>query len=298
LEAVHDIVYFTPSASTAYADIGCRGWWMGYFASRAAALGPVGPDLVTAVFFGFAPGKVARAIPDAWRFADPAAVLATRQRIAVDGLQRIVSGAGSGPSDGRADVAPEAAGGGGVVVPDEQIRALSELTGRMVAAAPRAGRPLFAAHAGLPRPDDPTARLWFDATALREFRGDGHVAALVTAGLTGCSANRLMFALGLVPANQRERRGWSEEEWEQAHGELLERGWLHGDGTPTAAGQAAREEIEHVTDRLCEPATSALGLDEVEFLRAGIRQLAAAVAGSGVIPYPNPTGVPSPLGGG
>src|SRR4051812_792312 len=130
---------------------------MGYFASRAAALGPVGPELVTALFFGFAPGMVARAIPDAWRLADRGAVLTTRQRVAVEALHAVLEGADVGDADARGA---------------ERLRTLSDLTGRMVAAAPRAGRPLFAAHAALPRPEEPIARLWFDATALREFRGD------------------------------------------------------------------------------------------------------------------------------
>src|SRR3954467_12068549 len=96
----------------------------------------------------------------------------------------------------------------------------------MVAAAPVAGRPLFAAHAALPRPEEPLSALWHDATALREFRGDGHVAALVHAGLDGCQANRLMTALGLVPAIQRERRGWSESQWDAAGRALVDRGWM------------------------------------------------------------------------
>src|SRR5690606_39515853 len=44
---------------------------------------------------------------------------------------------------------------------------------------PPEGRPLFAAHADLPWPDGPVAAVWHGATLLREFRGDGHVAALV-----------------------------------------------------------------------------------------------------------------------
>jgi hypothetical protein len=163
----------------------------------------------------------------------------------------------------------------------------------MVDAVPRAGRPLFAATAALPRPSHPLEALWYDVTALREFRGDGHVAALVAAGLNGCSANRLMFALGLVPANQRERRGWSEPEWEQALGELLERGWLTADGSPTKAGRDAREQIEDLTDRLCEPATAALGFDELETVGRTLLHLAQQVGRSGLIPYPNPTGVPA-----
>src|SRR6195952_4512960 len=86
VEALHDVVYFAPAAGTAYAEIGCRGWWMGYFASRAAALGPVGPDVVSALFFGFAPRMVERAIPDAWQLADREEVLAARRRIAGDAL--------------------------------------------------------------------------------------------------------------------------------------------------------------------------------------------------------------------
>ena len=269
VEALHDVVYFTPAATTAYADVGCRGWWMGYFASRAAALGPVGPEVVTATFFGFAPDMVRRAIPDAWQLADRDAVLAARQRIAGAVLRDIL------------DVA------------DDELEHVLTLTRRMVNAAPRAGRPLFAATAALPRPSHPMDALWHDVTALREFRGDGHVAALVAGGLNGCSANRLMFALGLVPANQRERRGWSEPDWEKALGELLERGWLHADGTPTRLGSAAREEIEEVTDRLCEPATASLRLDELDTLRRTLLHLAQQVSRSAVIPYPNPTGVPA-----
>jgi hypothetical protein len=271
IEALHDVVYFTPAAGTAYAELGCRGWWMGYFASRAAALGPVGPDVVTALFFGFAPRMVERAIPDAWRMADREAVLATRQRIAVDALSEIL--------DGAIDAA--------------EFDAVIDATGRMVEAAPRSGRALFAATAALPRPAEPIDALWHDVTALREFRGDGHVAALVAAGLSGCSANRLMFALGLVPTNQRERRGWTEQEWELALADLLERGWLHADGSPTREGRAAREEIEQLTDRLCEPATAAVGYDDLRSVTTTLVHLAQLVGRSGVIPYPNPTGVPA-----
>jgi hypothetical protein len=262
-EALHDVVYFTPVAGEAYAEVGCRGWWMGYFASRAAPVGPVGPDVVTALFFNFAPAMVERAIPDAWRLADREVVLETRRRIAGDALRDLL-----------------------------EVDA-DELTDRMLAAAPRAGRTLFAATAALPRPVDPVDALWHDVTALREFRGDGHVAALVNAGLSGCAANRLMFALGLVPPNQRERRGWTEQEWEQAHGELLERGWLHAGGSPTGAGREAREQIETRTDRLCEPATAAIGYDDLQTLTRTVVRLARQVTGSGAIPYPNPTGVPA-----
>ncbi|HSP36934.1 MAG TPA: hypothetical protein VLR26_04190 [Frankiaceae bacterium] len=268
-EALHDVVYFTPAAQVAYAELGCRGWWMGYFASRAAAVGPVGPEVVTALFFNFAPRVVERALPDAWRLADRNAVLEARRRIAGAALRELLE------------------------VDAAELAHVLDATARMVTAAPRSGRALFAATAALPRPADPIDALWHDVTALREFRGDGHVAALVTAGLSGCAANRLMFALGLVPPNQRERRGWTEQEWEQALGDLLERGWLHADGTPTREGRAAREEIEDRTDRLCEVATAAVGFDDLQAVTRTVVRLAQQVSRSGLIPYPNPTGVPA-----
>jgi hypothetical protein len=174
-----------------------------------------------------------------------------------------------------------------------EIAAAADLTARMVREAPRAGRPLFAAHAALPRPDGPVAALWHDATALREFRGDGHVAALVHAGLTGSSANVLMVALGLVPEIQRERRGWSESEWGLGIEALNDRGWLDPDGTPTPAGAAAREEIEAATDRACEPALAALNRDEQQRLAEILIKLGRRIAAAGAVPYPNPTGVPA-----
>ncbi|WP_370745920.1 hypothetical protein [Streptomyces sp. LUP30] len=43
----------------------------------------------------------------------------------------------------------------------------------------------------LPVPSDPVARLWHSATVLREHRGDGHVAALVGARVSGTEAHLL-----------------------------------------------------------------------------------------------------------
>src|SRR3954465_2353481 len=102
IEAVHAVVYFAPEAATVYADVGCRGWWMGYFASRAAALGPVSAEVVTALFFGFAPVLVERAIPDAWQLADREEVLTTRQRIPADALAQPLGPAAADESAIRA----------------------------------------------------------------------------------------------------------------------------------------------------------------------------------------------------
>ena len=41
-EPVHAIVYFHPSSAAAWEAAGIRGFWRGYFATRAAPFGAVG----------------------------------------------------------------------------------------------------------------------------------------------------------------------------------------------------------------------------------------------------------------
>src|SRR5271170_5044583 len=85
-EPVHAVTYFAPECVESNRALGLKGFWMGYFASRAAPLGPVGPGPVAAAFFGFQPSMVARALPDAWGFATPDAVLAARRSSAAAAL--------------------------------------------------------------------------------------------------------------------------------------------------------------------------------------------------------------------
>ncbi len=54
-EPLHAVVYFAPEIPEADRALGLKGFWMSYFAGRAAPLGPVGPEVVTATFFNFAP---------------------------------------------------------------------------------------------------------------------------------------------------------------------------------------------------------------------------------------------------
>ena len=72
LETIHDLTYFSPRRAEQSEALGLRGFWMSYFAFRAAPLGPVGPATVTAAFFGFHPSRVRRALPDAWDRTTPA----------------------------------------------------------------------------------------------------------------------------------------------------------------------------------------------------------------------------------
>src|ERR1044071_6963795 len=77
-EPLHSVTYFAPQCRSAFEEAGLRGFWRGYFAGRAAPLGPVGAAPVRAAFFSFAPSMVERAVPDVWSRATPEAVLAAR----------------------------------------------------------------------------------------------------------------------------------------------------------------------------------------------------------------------------
>ena len=273
IEPIHAVTYFAPEVEGALAALGLRGFWMGYFAARAAPMGAVTPEVVTATFFGFSPSRTHRAIPDAWSIAPPAAVLAARDAAVLVALRSSV----------------------GDVLSGDRLARSVELAERAAGACEPAGRPLAAAHAGLAPADDPLLRLWQHTAVLREHRGDGHTAALVVAGLDGCAANVLAEAAGVVPPGVQQRsRGWSDDDWAAAHGELTARGVLDDSGGITAAGRALRGEVEATTDRLAAGPVAALGDAGVDQLLGLLRPAVDAIVGGGTIAYPNPIGLTPP----
>ena len=192
LELIHAVTYFAPEAIGALSDAGYRGFWMGYFAGRAAPLGPVGPEVVSAIFYNFAPPRVNRAIPDAWAFAPPEAALAARVEGSMAALGRMV----------------------GAIVDDRDVATAAELAARAAVSAPLEGRALYAANRALPWPDDKLAVLWHAATLLREHRGDGHVATLTAAGISGREANVVQAAAGVTPRQVfTAARDYDDAEW-------------------------------------------------------------------------------------
>ncbi|MEV6823875.1 hypothetical protein [Amycolatopsis sp. NPDC051102] len=230
LEPYHGMIYFAPEAAAAYGELGLTGR-AGYFASRSAALGAVPAPVVVATFYNFNPALVRESITAAWSVTDPGAVLAARFAAADRALRGILGDAVTSPEMRRAaDLLREAA---------EAV------------AGDVTGRPLFAAHAALPWPTEPHLVLWHAQTLLREYRGDAHVAALLTAGLSGIEALVTHAASGAVPAETlRTSRLWSEEDWNGAVAGLRERDWLTGDAglAFTPAGAARRADIEQATD--------------------------------------------------
>jgi hypothetical protein len=259
LEPYHGLIYFAPEATAAYEALGVRGF-DGYFASRAAAMGAVPAEVVMATFFNFNPAVVRQAIPAAWEVATPAQLLAARLAATDAALRRATGNLLDEPGVGRAA---------------ELARTASE-------ACTLAGRPLYAAHAGLPWPEPAHLALWHAVTLLREFRGDGHIACLVDAGLDGIDALVVHAASGEVPraALQTSRR-WDDEAWDASVDRLQARGLVDGAGAFTAAGTALRQHIEDRTDELALGPWRALGEEGCDELRSLVRPLSKAIVGSG-----------------
>src|SRR5436305_13249298 len=199
LEPYHAVTYFSDESRQAFNDVGLRAFRMRYLSGRSAPMGPVGPGVVTATFFGFRHSMVARALPDAWTFASVTDVLAARLQGVDRALRRLLGDAVHDPS------VAEAAG---------LARAAAEAGGR-------AGRPIFAGNAVLPWPAEAHLVLWQATTMLREHRGDGHVVALTAAGVDGCESHVSLVATGsLSRAVLQPNRGWTAEEWDAAAARL------------------------------------------------------------------------------
>lgn len=240
LETLHALCYFAPEVDSEVAALGVRPGRTTYFASRSAAMGAVGPGPVTATFFVFNPTLVAKLVPSAWAAASPADVVAARLR-GVDAAYRRLLG-------DEALAAPE-------------VAEAADLTRAAVAGCDPAGRPLYAGHADLDWPEAPHLALWHGLTLLREYRGDGHVAALLAHGLTGIEAlvTHTATGTGFTEPAAKLTRGWSDEQWAGAVASLAARGLMTDDGRLTPAGEEQRASVEAATDRAAVAPWATLG---------------------------------------
>lgn len=270
LEPVHVPVYFAREAQAGYASIGLENPAMHYFASRSAAMGAVGPGAVAAAFYNFNPQAVRAVIPHAWSLAAPETVLAARNDVADRMLRRVL---------------------GEEAVDSQPVKEAAELarTAALAAAELPYGRPLFAGHAGLEWPDEPHMVLWHAATLLREFRGDGHIAALIDAGVSPMDALVSHAATGSIKLSfLRKSRGWSEEDMDAGVRGAVERGLVTTDeaGTPflTDAGRTLRSRLEERTDALSVEPYSAIGGRGCERLAELMQPFLEALKAEGLRP--------------
>jgi len=272
-EPFHALSYFAQECLDAGEQAGLHGFWNGYFALRAAPMGAVGPEVVTAVFHNFAPDFVGRRVPQVWADVSPAAALDARLA-GIDAAVRRILG-DDWPSS------PEAA-------------EAADLAATAAAAVDLPGRPLAAANTAVPVPEEPHLRLWQSLTTLREHRGDGHTVALVQREIDGITAHVLAAADGRSDREWLMRaRGWDDAAWDGATARLVERRWMD-EGELTADGLAMVAAIEADTDRLALAPWQALGdagCDRLAGLLAPVRR---TVVAAGDWPAGNPIGVPDP----
>lgn len=271
LEPLHAVLYYAPQVfeEAAALGYGTDERWPSYFPFRAAPLGAAGGERVASAFYSFSPRMVAAHIDRAWTVADPVDVLRARER----GMDR----------------AYRAIFGDRVASPE--LVESAALLRRVAEAANTAGRPLAAANAELPWPEAPHLQLWHAATIVREHRGDGHLAALLVAGLDPVEALVSFAAVGAASVERFGSRGWSAEEWRAAGERLSARGLLTESGTVTPAGRELRAEVERRTDELAAAPWGILAAADRARLVELLGEFWVAVLGSGLLPAESTLGI-------
>ncbi|MGW3967341.1 SCO6745 family protein [Amycolatopsis sp. NPDC005003] len=248
-------ITFSRGPTEAFLALGMRNYRDGYFAGRAAPLGPASAEVVHAVFYNFANGEVARHIPWVWGKTSPQEAIAVREQASAAALR---------PALG------ELAGSPGLV------RA-ADLATRAALSAPTEGRALYAGLRTLAVPEEPVARLWHAATLLREHRGDGHNAALLAHGIGGTEAHVLLaLSLGMKAEEFGRTHHLPQAQLAAVVDGLRGRGLVDPAGGFTESGRDTGKRIEALTDELATPAYDVLTTDQLDELIAALEPIAAA----------------------
>lgn len=252
LEPVVGQVYFSPECHANYAALGfaasareANGVALpdgpAYFTSRGSVMGQVPGEVVAAAFAVFNPAAVIPSVQFGWTLTDSAAICAARDNGAIAQLHRLLGEA-----------------------PEGADRAL-ELLQRATAPLRPEGRPLYAGVRSLAIPDSVVGAIWRHGDLLREYRGDSHTAAWISAGVDATEIGLLSELYWGLPMRTYSRtRAWSEGEFDAAHERLKSRGLVDEVGF-TAAGRELREQVEVRTDEQMRDTVAALGddLDEL-----------------------------------
>jgi hypothetical protein len=260
-EPISLVNFFSPEPNDSMAALGFSNYWDGYFAGRSAPLGRVPAEVVHAAFYNFADGEVARHIPKVWDTTTPEAAHAARQQGCVAALRRILG---------------DLTGTGGLARAAELLAVAS-------VSAPVEGRVMYAGLRSLPVPSEPVTRLWHAANMLREHRGDGHIAALVSERIGGLEAHVLSaLDLGIYPAESFGRihhlpKGLLASVMDG----LRDRGLVDASGRFTDAGRAAKARIESLTDALAEAPYEGLKPAQLEELIAVLEPITARLQATG-----------------
>ncbi|MFF5970879.1 hypothetical protein ACFY7C_05065 [Streptomyces sp. NPDC012769] len=262
---LHATLFFSPDLDTEFQRLGVTDRSAARLAARSAPLGAVGAGTVAATFYNYNHAFLARHLPAVWEAASPAAVLDARLRAADATLRRLLGE--------EALASPEMAEAAGLAL-------------RAAEACTRHARPLYAGNADLPVPDAPHLRLWHATTLLREHRGDGHLVALLSAGLDPVEAlaSHTATGRGMAPRWVLGTRGWRRADWDAAVERLRGRGLLDAEGALTEAGTALRESLEDETDRLDAAPYEHLGADGTARLTELAKGFLVTAVGAGAFP--------------
>lgn len=253
--------FFSEEPNEAMAALGFTGYWDGYFAGRSAPLGRVPAEVVDAAFYSFGPGEVARHLPKVWETTTPEAAHAARQQGCVAALRRILGDLVDTPGLARA----------------------ADLLAQAAASAPVEGRVMYAALRSLPVPEEPLARLWHAANMLREHRGDGHVAALVSERIDRTEAHVLLAVdAGIDPPESFGRIHHLPKPYlASVMADVRVRGLVDDAGRFTDAGRACKDRIEAQTDLLAEAPYDGLSGEELDELVAVLTPIAERLVATG-----------------
>ena len=254
VEPIGVIPYSADEPNEAMFALGFTTYWDTYFAGRAAPLGSSVPaEVVHALFYSFAPGEVARHIPEVWSTTTPEAAIAARQRGCADALRQIL---------------------GDLLDTPGSIRAVELLT-KAATSAPIDGRPMYAALRTVPLPEDPVTRLFHAASLLREHRGDGHIAALMAEGISGLEAHVLLALDIAIPATTFGRiHHLPAALLTDLIDGMKDRGLITDESTFTPAGRQLKDRVEALTDDLAVVPYEALEPTELDELINALEPLA------------------------
>ena len=256
IEPIGVIPYSADEPNEAMFALGFTNYWDTYFAGRAAPLGLVAAEVVDALFYNFAPGEVARHIPKVWHIATPELAIAARELGCVKALRRILGNHVDSPAFARA----------------------AELLTKAASSAPVEGRPMYAALRAMQVPDDVVARLFHAASLLREHRGDGHIAALMTEGVGGLEAH-VLYALGMdMPAEEFGRiHHLPHAQIDAVKDGMRDRALIGDDGWLSEQGRAVKQRVESLTDHLAVRPYGNLEPGELDALTDALEPLATVL---------------------
>jgi hypothetical protein len=253
LEPVTGQVYFSPECHSNYKKLGfapSRGEFNGvmapdgpaYFTSRGSVMGQVPGEVVAAAFGVFNPQVVIPAVTYGWTLTDARTICDARDNGAIGQLHRVLGETPAGAERAR------------------------ELLQRANSTLRPEGRPLYSGLRSLHLPDSLMGHVWRLGDMLREYRGDSHTAAWISAGFTACEIGIVSeLYWGLPIKSYSKTRGWSDDDYAQAI-ERLEKDSLIAHGELTSRGREQREKIEQATDTQCQPILDALGDDATELI--------------------------------